>query len=350
MYRLLKKIMFQFQPETAHNIVEANLKYIGNFAPMLLSLPAKRFFTLDRRLSQELFGTTFAHPVGLAAGFDKNATMLKGLMAMGFGHIEFGTITPKAQEGNVKPRLFRFPEEESIQNAMGFNNEGLEKVKSRLKKHYPFAVPLGANIGKNKNTPENGAIEDYRTLISGFSGLCDYMVINISSPNTPGLRDLQNETFVKELFSMASSLTKTPVLLKVSPDISIDDAIKICEVAISNGASGIIATNTTIDYSLLQNSKDFGGISGKVLKEKSALFFRSLARHFYGKTILISVGGIDSAQEAYARILEGANLVQLYSAFIFQGPSLNRCINEEILSLMERDGFHNISEAIGAKR
>lgn len=350
MYSLLKKVMFQFEPETAHDIVETLLSRTGSLAPALFSPFAKYFFTIDSRLNQELFGAVFAHPVGLAAGFDKNATMLKGLVAMGFGHIEFGTITPKAQEGNPKPRLFRFPKDESIQNAMGFNNQGLENIKARLKKHYPFAVPLGANIGKNKNTPENNAIEDYRTLISGFKDLCDYMVVNISSPNTPGLRDLQNEVFISELFSMATSLTTKPILLKISPDMPINNAIAICECALANGASGIVAANTTTDYSLLQNAKDFGGISGKVLREKSAAFFRLLARNFYGKTVLISVGGISSAEEAYVRILEGASLIQIYSAFIFQGPSLNRRINEGILSFMERDGFHHISEAIGARR
>ena len=342
--------MFQLQPESAHDVAEAALSRVGRYAPFLLSPFAKRFFVVNERLSQSILGTTFAHPVGLGAGFDKNATMLKGLTALGFGHIEFGTITPKAQPGNPKPRLFRFPEKESIQNAMGFNNDGLECLKNRLKTQYPFAIPLGANIGKNKTTPAENAIDDYRTLIHGFNDLCDYMVVNVSSPNTPGLRDLQNESFISDLFSMAKEITSKPILLKIAPDMPLETAISLCQCAIDNGASGIVATNTTIDYSLLDGAKDFGGLSGKVLREKSAAFFRGLARVFYGKTILISVGGIDSAQEAYARILEGANLVQIYSAFIFQGPSLNRNINEGILNLMDRDGFYSISEAVGANR
>ncbi len=342
--------MFRLQPESAHDVVEAGLSRVGDYAPTLLSPFAKRFFVVNERLSQPLFGTTFVHPVGLGAGFDKNVTMLKGMMALGFGHIEFGTVTPKAQPGNPKPRLFRFPEHESIQNAMGFNNDGLEVIKSRLKKHYPFAIPLGANIGKNKITSPQNAIEDYRTLISGLDDLCDYMVINVSSPNTPGLRDLQNESFINELFTMAKEITTKPVLLKIAPDMSYDDAILLCQCALDSGASGIVATNTTVDYSLLDGAKDFGGLSGKVLREKSAAFFRQIAENFYGKTTLISVGGIDSAQEAYARILDGASLVQVYSAFIFKGPSLNRDINEGILKLMDRDGFYHISEAIGANR
>jgi dihydroorotate dehydrogenase len=350
MYKLIKKVMFQLQPESAHDVVETGLHYAQKLTPSLLSLLAKRFFVVDERLSQSLFGTTFAHPVGLGAGFDKNATMLKGLMALGFGHIEFGTITPKPQPGNPKPRLFRFPQEESIQNAMGFNNDGLEAIKDRLSNQYPFAIPLGANIGKNKTTLQENAIEDYRTLINGFNDLCDFMVVNISSPNTPGLRDLQNESFISELFSMAKEISKKPILLKIAPDMPLDTALSLCQCALDNGASGIVATNTTTDYSLLKGAKDFGGLSGKVLRKKSATFFRGLARVFYGKTTLISVGGIDSAQEAYARILEGASLVQVYSAFIFHGPSLNKNINEGILELMDRDGFHHISEAIGANR
>ena len=342
--------MFQLQPESAHDVVEWSLSRIGRYTPALLSPFAKRFFVVNERLNQSLFGTTFAHPVGLGAGFDKNATMLKGLMALGFGHIEFGTITPKAQPGNPKPRLFRFPKEESIQNAMGFNNDGLERIKARLQAHYPFAIPLGANIGKNKLTPPQNALEDYRTLINGFNDLCDYMVINVSSPNTPGLRDLQNETFISELFSMANEITAKPILLKIAPDMPLESAISLCQCALEHGASGIVATNTTTDYSLLDGAKEFGGLSGKVLQEKSAAFFRTIARIFYGKTTLISIGGIDSAQEAYARILDGASLVQIYSAFIFKGPSLNRDINEGILSLMDRDGFHHINEAIGANR
>lgn len=350
MYHLLKKVMFQFQPETAHDLVEGGLRFAGTCAPALLSPFAAQFFVKDPRLEQTLLGTTFHNPVGLGAGFDKNATMLKGLTALGFGHIEFGTITPKPQPGNPKPRLFRFVEEESIQNAMGFNNHGLEKVKKRLLHHYPFVTPLGANIGKNKTTSESMALEDYRTLISGLKEVCDYMVINVSSPNTPGLRELQNETFIKALFTMASELTTKPVLLKIAPDMAIDDALSLCECALANGAQGIVATNTTVDYTLLENAKDFGGLSGRVLRQKSATMFAELARAFYGKTTLISVGGISSPDDAYERILEGASLVQIYSAFIFQGPALNKRINAGILERMNQDGFHHIQEAIGARR
>lgn len=350
MYELVKKVMFRLNPETAHDVVELGLRLAGNCAPALLSPFASTFFTSDPRLQQRLLGTTFHNPVGLGAGFDKNATMLKGLTALGFGHIEFGTITPKAQPGNPKPRLFRFPQHESIQNAMGFNNQGLASVKKRLTSLYPFATPLGANIGKNKTTSPEKALEDYRLLIEGLKEVCDFMVVNVSSPNTPGLRDLQNEAFIGELFSMGRALTNKPILLKISPDMGTDEALKLCECAISNGASGIVATNTTTEYSLLTGAHAFGGLSGKVLTQKSAAFFKPLAEAFFGKTVLISVGGIGSAEEAYERILEGASLIQVYSAFIFQGPSLNKRINEGILTRMNQDGFHHIQEAIGAKR
>jgi dihydroorotate dehydrogenase len=276
--------------------------------------------------------------------------MIPFLRALGFGYIEFGTVTPRPQEGNPKPRLFRFPQYDSLQNAMGFNNDGMTKIKGRLEKIYPYSVPLGANIGKNKTTTESDAIKDYEVLIRTFRRLSDYIVINISSPNTPGLRDLQNENFIKELFTLATQTTSKPVLLKIAPDLETEDAISICDIALQNGAKGIIATNTTIDYSLLPDAKGFGGVSGAVLKEKSFAMFEEIAKAFYGKTTLISVGGISDGDEAYRRIRAGADLIQVYSAFIFEGPSLAKMINTRLLELLERDGFAHISEAVGADR
>ena len=349
-YGLMKKFMFNFSPENAHHIAEFFFKNGATYAPFILSTLAEHFFIHDKRLEQTLFGRTFHNPLGLGAGFDKNATMIKMLTALGFGHIEYGTITPEPQEGNAKPRLFRFIEQESIQNAMGFNNEGMYTVGKRLESLYPFATPLGANIGKNKITSAENALKDYEKLITRFKDLSDYLVINISSPNTPGLRDLQNEAFIKDLFVMAKTLTCKPVLLKIAPDLAVADALTICSTALENGAAGIVATNTTIDYSLLPNAKDFGGISGKVLAEKSFAMFEAIAKEFYGKTTLISVGGIDSADEAYRRLKAGASLIQTYSSFIFKGPSLNRAINLGILERMEKDGFNHISEVIGSDR
>ncbi len=347
-YEILKKILFCFSPENAHNIAEFTFRFFSEYCQSVPSFLATKYFVTDKMLEQRIFETTFLNPVGIAAGFDKNATMIKMLTSLGFGHVEYGTMTPLPQSGNKKPRMFRYPEFETIQNAMGFNNDGMDKVAKRVKKIFPYATPLGANIGKNKNTSPENALEDYSKLIETFKDLSDYLVINISSPNTPGLRDLQNEKFIKELFIMAKNLTGKPILLKIAPDLEVSDAISICKVALANGANGIIATNTTIDYSLLPNSQNFGGLSGKVLKEKSYNLFKELAKEFFGKTVLISVGGIDSAEEAYRRIKAGASLVQIYSSFIFGGPKLVKEINQEMIAMMKRDGFNHISEAIGS--
>ncbi|SFV75445.1 Dihydroorotate dehydrogenase [hydrothermal vent metagenome] len=348
-YDKIKPLLFQFQPETAHHIAECVLRL-----PNISQLPFQPFlqshFIKDPILTQEIFGKTFYNPIGLGAGFDKNATMIRGIYTLGFGFTEIGTVTPKPQPGNPKPRMFRHIEEESIQNAMGFNNQGQEKVLQRLKSIYPFEIPIGINIGKNKITPEDKAIQDYTTLIQAFDGYGDYFVINISSPNTPGLRDLQNETFIKELFAQAKQLTKLPILLKIAPDMTPQDAINLTTLAVEYGADGIIATNTTIDYSLVKHPKDIGGISGAVLKEKSFMIFEAIAKELYGKTTLISVGGIDSATEAYKRIKAGASLVQILSGLIFHGPDMIMNINKELITLLQQDGYTHISQAIGADR
>lgn len=348
-YQTLKPLLFKLQPETAHHMSECFLK-LANTMPALFNHWIEKHFIDDKALNQEYFGRTFLNPVGLAAGMDKNATMIPGMMANGFGFTEVGTITPKPQAGNPKPRLWRHVDEESLQNAMGFNNDGMAKVKKRLLKRFPFTTPIGVNIGKNKLTSEEDAISDYTTLLSTFHEVADYLVINISSPNTPGLRDLQNEGFIKELFTQATAITKKPILLKISPDMEAKDAIAITKVAVKSGAAGIIATNTSIEHSLVAKPYNVGGISGAVIKEKSFELFDALAKELYGKTILISVGGIDSAAEAYRRLQAGASLVQLLSPLVFHGPSLIQKINEGILELMKADGYTHISEVIGSKR
>ena len=346
-YNSLKKILFKFDPETAHNIAEYGLRVLGKCKIAKAYMQKKNYIT-DPKLTQKVFGVTFANPVGLAAGFDKNATMIKAMQSLGFGFTEIGTMTPKPQDGNAKPRMFRYPEFKSVQNAMGFNNKGAHKVLKNLKKVYPFDIPIGANIGKNKTTPEEFALSDYKSLIKKFEETSDYLVINISSPNTPNLRDLQNEKFITELFTMARELTEKPILLKIAPDMEVQMAINLCYSAINAGAAGIIATNTTIDYSLVPNCQSFGGLSGACLTQKSGDLFKELGKELFGKTVLISVGGISTGAEAYERIKNGATLVQSYSALIFEGPSMVRKINEEILELMAKDGYSNISEAIGA--
>jgi dihydroorotate dehydrogenase len=348
-YQSIKPWLFKLQPEDAHRVAECVLRL-----PNICQIPFNSFleshFVTNDVLTQKLFGRTFLNPVGLGAGFDKNATMIRGMQILGFGFTEIGTVTPKPQEGNPKPRMWRHIEEESIQNAMGFNNEGLLKIQQRLKQRFPFTTPIGVNIGKNKLTPESEAINDYTTLIKALHSLGDYLVINISSPNTPGLRDLQNEEFITRLFAEAKTITDKPILLKIAPDMSVEDAVALTKMAVEKGAEGIIATNTTVDYSLVKKPYDKGGLSGAVLKQKSFEIFEAIAKELYGKTILISVGGIDSAEEAYKRIKAGASLVQILSGLVFKGPDMIKNINTELTELIRADGYTNITEAIGSDR
>ncbi len=346
-YQNLKKILFKLDPETAHSIAGLGLRAVSH-CPILQRYIKDQNFVTHPMLQQKIFGRTFQNPVGLGAGFDKNGQYITAMPTMGFGFTEIGTVTPMPQDGNPKPRLFRLIEDQSIQNAMGFNNKGSDYMLQRLEKLYFFDYPLGINIGKNKVTPEDEALKDYEILFKSFKEYGDYIVINISSPNTPGLRDLQNENFIKAIFEMAKEITTQPVLLKIAPDMEAEDAIALCKTAVEAGAAGIIATNTTIDYSLTSHAKDFGGISGALLTEKSYQLFKAVAKELYGKTLLISVGGIDSAEEAYKRIRAGASLVQVYSMLVYRGPALIKEINEGLITLLKNDGYNHISEAIGA--
>ena len=348
-YQTIKPLLFKLQPENAHHLAEAVLR-MPNVCQIPFNFFLESHFIADDILTQELFGRTFYNPIGLGAGFDKNATMIKGMQILGFGYTEIGTLTPKPQKGNPKPRMFRHVEEESIQNAMGFNNHGMLKAQKRLKQHYPFTTPIGINIGKNKLTSEDDAINDYTTLIKALHNLGDYMVINISSPNTPGLRDLQNEEFIEKLFSEAKKITSKPILLKIAPDMTPEDAVTLTKMAVEKGADGIIATNTTVDYSLVKHPKDIGGISGAVLKEKSFEIFEAIAKELFEKTVLISVGGIDSAEEAYRRIKAGASLVQILSGLVFHGPDMIMNINKRLIQLIKADGYSSITQAIGSDR
>lgn len=348
-YDSLKPWLFKLQPETAHHAGAALLR-TANLCPSLFNFWLEKHFIATPSLRQELLGRTFLNPVGLGAGFDKNATMIHGIQTLGFGFTEVGTVTPNAQRGNPRPRMFRHVEEAALQNAMGFNNDGMQRVQTRLKNRYPFTTPIGINIGKNKTTPDADALSDYTRLIRNLHHFGDYLVINISSPNTPGLRDLQNDAFITALFSEAKALTRKPILLKIAPDMDAQQAVDLTALAVEKGADGIIATNTTIDYTLVRHPETIGGLSGAVLKEKSFAIFDAVAKELYGKTILISVGGIDSADEAYRRIRAGASLVQLYTALIYKGPGLLSSINRGLAALLEQDGYGTIAEAIGADR
>ena len=346
-YQNLKKILFKLDPEHTHTLAGLGLRATAH-CPPLSRFITKQNFVSHPSLEQNIFGRKFQNPVGLGAGFDKNGQYITAMPTIGFGFTEIGTVTPKPQDGNAKPRLFRLIDDQSIQNAMGFNNKGSYYMLQRLKKIQFFDYPMGINIGKNKLTSEADALDDYELLFKAFKDYGDYIVINISSPNTPGLRDLQNENFIKAIFKMGKEITSQPILLKIAPDMDAEDAIALCKTAVEAGAAGIIATNTTIDYSLTKHAKDFGGISGALLTNKSYELFRAIGKELYGKTLLISVGGIDSAEEAYKRIKAGASLIQVYSMLVYKGPALIKEINEGIIKLLKKDGFSHLSEAIGA--
>jgi len=346
-YETLKSLMFRFDPETAHTVAGMGLRTLPLCPPAYRAMLG-RYFIDHPVLRQEIWGRTFANPVGLAAGFDKDGDYIRAMPALGFGYTEIGTVTPRPQPGNPKPRLFRLVEDRSIQNAMGFNNKGSWHMLRQLKRLEFLDYPVGINIGKNKKTPEREALKDYETLFKAFRESGTYIVINISSPNTPGLRDLQNETFIREVFRIGREITDKPILLKIAPDMSADQALELCRTAVEAGAAGIIATNTTVDYSLTPRAKDFGGISGALLTEKSRELFAAIGREFHDKTLLISVGGIDGPEEAYRRIRMGASLIQLFSLLIYEGPDLVRRINDGLIRLIRADGFGHISEAVGA--
>ena len=342
----IKPLIYKIDPETTHNIVETMLK-TSRRCPLFFNPLIEKNFVDNEMLNQKIWNLEFKNPIGVAAGFDKNATMINSWPALGFGWGEVGAITPKPQPGNEKPRSWRWIEYEAIQNAYGFNNDGVEVIKKRLQKIYPFILPIGANIGKNKTTPEENAIEDYKILVKELNETVDFFVVNISSPNTPGLRDLLNEEFIKELFSELKKLTNKPILIKFSPDMEDDFIRKLANVSVLFGADGIIVTNTTVNYDLIDTPVKKGGISGKPLANRSYEVLKIVANEVFGKVPIISVGGIDSAKEAYKRIRAGASLLQIYTAIIYKGPGIVGEINRGLIELLKKDGFKHISEAIG---
>lgn len=345
-YENLKKLLFKLDPEIAHEMATFGLNLSSNL-PFVSNIIQKTFCFKDEILSQNLCDINFPNPVGIGGGFDKNAVLVKSLRNLGFGFVEVGTITPAPQSGNPKPRLFRLIEEESLQNAMGFNNDGTLKAKSRLNKVYPFELPIFANIGKNKTTANENAIRDYEFCTANLDGVCDFFVINISSPNTPNLRDLQTSSFLDELSSAIKNITNKPLILKIAPDMSEKDAINLCNKAAELDFKALILNNTSIDYTLSPNSFSFGGISGQLIKAKSKKLFEAVSKELFGKIVLISCGGINTVDEVYDRIKMGANLVEIYTAFIYKGPSICKNINQMLSNYLRNDGFSSISEAVG---
>ncbi|MHA1597732.1 MAG: quinone-dependent dihydroorotate dehydrogenase [Alphaproteobacteria bacterium] len=345
LYCLTGPLLRLLDAETAHGLA------IKALASGLLPAPAT---FEDTVLAQTLWGRDFANPVGLAPGFDKNARVTDALLAQGFGFVEVGSVTPRPQPGNPKPRLFRLTSEGAVINRMGFNNDGIEAVAKRLAGRGPGIV--GVNLGKNKDS--DNAAADYATGVRALAALADYLVVNVSSPNTPGLRALQGREPLRELLQAALAARTAavpdnppPLLLKIAPDLTDEDKSDIAEVALETGIDGLIATNTTIARpdGLHGGAVDeAGGLSGKPLMQPSTRVLADMYRLTGGKLPLIGVGGISSGDDAYAKIRAGASLVQLYTALIYRGPGLVNVIKRRLVVLLKADGFDNISEAIGA--
>jgi len=317
--------------------------------PATRGLLEKRYRTDtgERLVQRELLGQRFSNPVGLAAGFDKDGIVIPGMAALGFGWLEVGAVTPRPQQGNPRPRLFRHTAAASLENAMGFNNRGCYALRRRLERFYPAPVPLFLNLGKNRDTPNAEASDDYLLLIEVLGDHCDGFVLNVSSPNTPGLRDLQRERAIGELVRATRAATDKPLLVKLSPDLEAAQARQVANASVASGADGIVLANTSTDYRLLPGARGIGGLSGRVLRQRSMDLLETLAGDLFGRCLLISVGGVSSGEDVYARLRAGANLVQLYSALVFEGPGLAARIQDELAGLLSRDGFESINEVIG---
>lgn len=338
MYASIKRIFFLFDPEKIHYFTFKLIKTTLAI-PGMKSLWRKWFVVEDKKLERELFGLKFKNPVGLAAGFDKNGKLFNDLEYTGFGFIEVGTVTPKPQEGNPKKRLFRLVEDEAIINRMGFNNDGLEALVKELKNRKTKLI-IGGNIGKNKVTPNENAVDDYVKCFEALYQYVDYFVVNVSSPNTPNLRELQDKEPLTALLNTlkklnASKSIQRPILLKIAPDLTNEQLDDIIKIVATTKIDGIIATNTTIDRSNLK-TKDIesigaGGLSGKPLTKRSTEVVRYLHKNSNGSFPIIGVGGIHSAEDALEKFEAGASLVQLYTGFIYEGPKLIKKINEALL-------------------
>jgi dihydroorotate dehydrogenase len=338
---LIRPFLFKVDPEKIHHTTFSALKF-GFKIPGVPFFVKNALKVEDPSLERIICGLKFKNPVGLAAGLDKDAIAIDEFAAMGFGFIEIGTVTPKSQPGNDKPRLFRLKEDHALINRMGFNNSGVDVVVERLKKK-KSDVLVGGNIGKNKVTANENAVDDYIICFNRLYDVVDYFVVNVSSPNTPGLRDLQEKEPLTKLLSALQKLNHSkpkakPIFLKIAPDLTDTQLDDIIEIVQTTQIAGVIATNTTINRSNLITSKEkvesigAGGLSGKPLKQRSTEVIRYLHQKSNGKLIIIGVGGIHSAEDALEKLDAGASLVQLYTGFIYEGPGLIERINKALLS------------------
>lgn len=338
MFRLLRPLVFRLDPETAHGLTIRALEL----------LPAGRPPATDPLLETRFAGLAFPTPVGLAAGFDKDARVWRQMLGLGFGFAEVGTLTPLPQPGNPKPRIFRLAEDAAVINRLGFNNGGLQAALPRLARH----GLLGVNVGANKESADR--IADYALGVRAVAGEAAWITLNISSPNTPGLRGLQGEALPELLAAAAEArgAYATPLFLKVAPDLDDAQIGAICEAALASRLSGLIVSNTTLarpDSLRSAHAAEAGGLSGAPLRDPATAILRRFAQRLEGRLPLIGAGGIGSAEHAYARIRAGASAVQLYTALLYEGPGLPARIAEGLSTLLRRDGFRSVAEAVGTE-
>ena len=340
MYKIIRWFLFKLNPESAHHFTFNSLAFLFKI-PGIGSLCRSLFVIEDSKLGVDIFGLHFKNRVGLAAGFDKDARLYNELSNFGFGFIEIGTVTPIAQPGNEKPRMFRLPKDSALLNRMGFNNSGAAAAAQRLKSDKAKVI-IGGNIGKNKNTANEDAASDYLKCYESLYDVVDYFVVNVSSPNTPNLRDLQDKEPLTKLLLQLMALNQTkskakPILLKIAPDLSDSQLDDIIEIVAITKIHGVIATNTTIDRNLLSQEKEYalslglGGLSGKPLTKRSTAVIQYLHQQSKGAFPIIGVGGIHDADDAIEKIKAGASLIQLYTGFIYEGPGLIKRINQRLL-------------------
>ncbi len=345
MFSKIRPLIFKFDPETAHDLAIKALKF--NFVP-------QKKIKKNKSIQTEIFGKIIPNPIGMAAGFDKDAEVYNSLFKLGFGFVEVGTITPIAQYGNPKPRVFRLEEDSALINRLGFNNSGSEKIKSRIIANSPKGL-FGINIGPNKDTKNR--LEDYLIGVRKFHSLADYLTINISSPNTENLRSFHNEEELDELLSLIENekkllKTEIPIVVKISPDIQDDDISKISELLLKHNVKAVIISNSTDrnrENLLNINKLEKGGLSGKPLVKKSNELINKFYKILKNKIKIIGVGGIDSGESAYQKIVNGASLVQLYTGMVYQGPNVASKISEELINILDKEGVKNISDIVGSK-
>ena len=348
MFSNLRSLIFKLDPETAHSLAINSLKF--NFVPNILIENRD-----DSLFKTKLFNKDLANPIGMAAGFDKNAEVYNSLFKLGFGFVEVGTVTPLKQYGNSKPRVFRLVEDEALINRLGFNNHGAKKIFDRIRSNSQNGL-LGINIGPNKNTKDR--LDDYIEGLRTFHKVADYITINISSPNTEDLRSFHEQGKLNELLQTIDKEkrilnTETPIAVKVSPDINDQEINKIAEVLLNNNIEAVIVSNTsdsTRDSLIDIQKHQKGGLSGKPIEEKSTNLINKFYRILNGKIKIIGVGGVDSGKGAYEKFLAGANYVQLYTGMVYRGPNIVSMIKKELKELLSNDGVKSFSEIIGKKR